>query len=240
MQTKQKRLEEEFHKMWLDLGKRNYVKQEQLDEVVKKLGDEMKEVRESMCKDHSSAAKEEGIAKLQVEVSQLKSGMENRLTTTVQEVKEDIEESWEIERRKMNIIIHGVKDEDAEKDLTALTDLFEDGLKLVFDRHVDKVVRLGRVANEEKPRPIKVILKRVDCRKEILIRAKSLKESDRFKKVFITPDLTRKQQEVDKELRKQLRKFKDDGEVGAKIQHGKVVKNLSSGQVVVLYQPPLC
>ena len=194
-----------------------------------------------MCyKDHSSAAKEEGIAKLQVEVSQLKSGMENRLTTTVQEVKENIEESWEIERRKMNIIIHGVKDEDAGKDLTALTDLFEDGLKLVFDRHVDKVVRLSRVANEEKPRPIKVILKQVDCRKEILIRAKSLKESDRFKKVFITPDLTRKQQEVDKELRKQLRKYKDDGEVGAKIQHGKVVKNLSSRQVVVLYQPPLC
>jgi hypothetical protein len=44
---------------------------------------------------------------------------------------------------------------------------------------------------------------------------------------------------VYKELRKQLRKFKDEGETGVKIQNGKVVKNLPSGQVVVLYQPPL-
>jgi hypothetical protein len=58
-----------------------------------KFGEEMKDVREAMCKDRALAEKEEGIAQLQVEVNQLKSGMENRLTTTVQEVKEDIEES---------------------------------------------------------------------------------------------------------------------------------------------------
>jgi hypothetical protein len=49
----------------------------------------------------------------------------------------------------------------------------------------------------------------------------------------------RKQQEVDKELRKLLWKFKDEGETGAKIQHGKTVKHLPNGQVVVLYQPSL-
>jgi hypothetical protein len=58
--------------------------------------------------------------------------------------------------------------------------------------------------------------------------------NDKFKKIPITPHLTRKQQEVDKELRKQLQKFKDEGEAGAKIQDGKVAKNLPSRQVVVL------
>jgi hypothetical protein len=71
----------------------------------------MKDVREAMCKDRASAEKDEGTAQLHVEVNQLKSGMENRLTTTVQEFKEDLEESREIESRKMNIIIHVVKDE---------------------------------------------------------------------------------------------------------------------------------
>jgi hypothetical protein len=43
--------------------------------------------------------------------------------------------------------------------ITTLMELFEDVLKLVFERHVDKIMRLGRVANEEKPRPIKFLLK---------------------------------------------------------------------------------
>jgi hypothetical protein len=59
----------------------------------------------------------------------------------------------------MNIIIHGMKDGDTEKDLMALMELFEDGLKLVFECHVDKIVRLRRVVNEELLRPIKVQLK---------------------------------------------------------------------------------
>jgi hypothetical protein len=77
MRARQKRLEEEFHRIWIDLDKRNYVKQEQVEEVVRKIGEGMKEVQEAMCKDHTSADKDEGIAKLQGEVNQLTSGMEN-------------------------------------------------------------------------------------------------------------------------------------------------------------------
>ena len=42
MQVRQTKLEEEFCKMWMDIGKRNYVMQDQLEEVVKKPGTEMK------------------------------------------------------------------------------------------------------------------------------------------------------------------------------------------------------
>ena len=68
--------------------------------------------------------------------------------------------------------------------------------------------------------------------------AKELKNEEEFKKIFISPDLTRKQQEIDKKLRLEVRKFRDNGEPGAKIQAGKVVKNTNGGQVVVLYKPP--
>jgi hypothetical protein len=59
-----------------------------------------------------------------------------------------------------------------------------------------------------------IIFKGLDSRKEILARAKNLKEIDTYSKVFITPDLTRKQQERDKELRSQLRRIRDEGEMG--------------------------
>jgi hypothetical protein len=49
------------------------------------------------------------------------------------------------------------------------------------------------------------MLKSGEGRREILARAKSLKDCEKFKKFFITPDLTRKQHLVDKERRAQLR-----------------------------------
>jgi hypothetical protein len=57
-----------------------------------------------------------------------------------------------------------------------------------------------------------------------------VRENDNFKKIrgYSSHRIGReKQQEVDKELRTQLRKFKDEGEAGAKIQRGKVVKKLA-------------
>jgi hypothetical protein len=83
------------------------------------------------------------------------------------------------------------------------------------------------------------MLKRIESRKEILVRAKELKDTTAYKKVFVTPDLTRKQQEKDKELRDQLRRFRDGGESTARIKFGKIVKNGEGGREVVLYQPPL-
>jgi hypothetical protein len=79
------------------------------------------------------------------------------------------------------------------------------------------------------------MLKSEEGRREILARAKSLKDSEKFKKFCVTPDLTRKQQLVNKELRTQLRKFKSEDKTKAKIKFGKVIKNLQGGKVVVLY-----
>jgi hypothetical protein len=117
-------------------------------------------------------------------------------------------------------------------------DLFSAGLKMDYDRHVDKMIRIGRQVNPQKPRPLKLMLKRAESRKEILIRAKYLRDTEAYSKVFITPDLTRKQQDFDKELRNQLKRIKDGGETHARIKHGKIVKNDEGGREVVLYQPP--
>jgi len=60
------------------------------------------------------------------------------------------------------------------------------------------------------------------------------------KRVYIALDLTRKQQQVGKDLRTNLKKFKDKGgHENLRIKGGKVIKNGPGNQIVVLYQPAI-
>ena len=62
-------------------------------------------------------------------------------------------------------------------------------------------------------------------KKQILSRAKELKEVEECKRMFISPDLTRKEQTADKVLRTKLTTIKAT-EATAKIKYGiKIVKN---------------
>jgi hypothetical protein len=157
-------------------------------------------------------------------------------------LNEDVDEKLEIERRKSNLIFHGVKEitqpgsEGVDSDYETAMEIIASGLHLDARKHVEEVQRIGKFA-PDKIRPLRVKVKTFEGRSDILKRAKSLKEIDSYKKVFITPDLTRKQQLVDKELRDQVKKFRSEGAINVVISGGKVVKNLGSGKVQVLYQP---
>lgn len=150
-------------------------------------------------------------------------------------VKEDMEESLEIERRKYNLVIHGIPEESLEKDKEELAEILGSGLSIDPDRHVEMMMRLGRVS-EGKLRPLRIKLKTMEGRKEILTRAKNLRNIDRYKRLFITPDLTKKQQEMDKALRMKLKEIREGGDREAKINNGKIVKNGVGGQVLVLFE----
>lgn len=220
------------------------MRQDRMEEDMRCVMSELEEVKTEMAKVTSNTEAKQVIIeedsfrqKWQTEMGKMKSDLESQVTSSVRHVKEDVEESLEIERRKCNLIIHGVPEADAEQDVEAVIEVFGQGLKLDFGRHVDKMLRIGRLV-EAKSRPIRLMIKTLDGKKEILARAKQLKENDKFKRMFISPDLTRKQQEMDKELRNQLKKFREEGETEAKIRFGKVVKNGRGGREEVLYQPP--
>jgi len=68
---------------------------------------------------------------------------------------------------------------------------------------IASVMRIGKL-DEKRPRPIRLVIKSMDGKKQILARAKDLKEVEEYKRMFISPDLTRKQQAADKVLRTQL------------------------------------
>ena len=104
--------------------------------------------------------------------------------------------------------------------------ILRERLKVDSSRHVEEVSRVGQFSSD-KIRPIRVKLVRIESKKKILQRAKSL-ISDKCNKVFIAPDITKKQQEHDKDRREHVKLFREeykDQEIEIKIKWGKVVKN---------------
>ena len=159
----------------------------------------------------------------------------------------------EIEKRKGNLIFHGVKemlitkpeDDSKDHDRLVIEEILGGGLKLDPLRHIEEIIRIGRYdeakIKEGKVRPIRIKIKTAEGRVDILKRAKELKTSG-FAKVFIAPDLTRKQQLVDKELREKLKELKagasnDEERNMLRIKSGKVIKNSKRTQDVIVYQP---
>jgi len=65
-----------------------------------------------------------------------------------------------------------------------------------------------------------------------------LKGDDKRKTVYITRDLTRKHQEINKKVRDNLKRIREAGETTAKNHSGKVVINVHGNQEVVLYDLP--
>ena len=76
-----------------------------------------------------------------------------------------------------------------------------------------------------------------ESRNNVLKRAKDLKDSNEFKRIYVSPDLTRKQQLIDKDLRDHVKQFRQDGQENVSIRGGKVVKNAGGRQESILYDP---
>lgn len=181
-------------------------------------------------------------------VEGIERNVESKVNVRVQEVKDDVAEAMEIEKRKNNLVFHGVKEvvvdletlgqSEGNKsgDQDKVEEILRVGLRVEASRHIEEVQRIGAY-REGKIRPLRVRVKTFEGRNEILKRAKDLKEVLEFKQVFIAPDLTRKQQVVDKDLRERVKKFRTEGHQSVRIKSGKIIKNEPGQQVVVLYQP---
>lgn len=227
--------------------------EERLDKVdsdLVSMKNELKECREDIKKVQVMASETDTKLETMIEaklVESLEQTVDCKIDKKVKSMREDVNESMEIEKRKMNLVFHGIK-ESAQRDVSEgeldpdcamLEEIFSSGLKMDIKRHIEDgtVSRIGKFT-EGKTRPLRVKITSFASRSEILKRSMNLKDCKEFDRVFISHDLTRKQQQVDKDLRDRAKKFKEDGEVGVKIKSGKVVKNISGGKVVVLYQPP--
>lgn len=146
-------------------------------------------------------------------------------------IKEEIIEIREKEKRKENLIVHNMPEEcegqNADKDKIACRFLFNEvGIN---DDEIIEVIRLGKPAeynaqNRAKPRPMLVKMKNEKVKWHIIGRAKLLRNSrhETFRRVFITPDLTQREREVDQKLREELQEKRNKGEEGWYIKKGKL------------------
>ena len=127
-----------------------------------------------------------------------------------------VSESMEIEKWKFNLILHGIKESenDEDEDVDIVNKILR-SISIDPVRHVDGVSRVEHAATD-KVRPTRIKVKTLEGTLEILRRGKTLKDGS-FKRVYISPDLTRRQQEVDNELRQKLNSFREGSEPNARI-----------------------
>jgi len=127
----------EFQKMGKDLKREldtsfKKIRDEMIGVVSVKIGNDLKakmDIAFKKAKDELFAERTDGkkddvvFSQLQKDMGEMKTILDNN----VKHVKEDVEETLEIERRKLNIIIHGVP-EKVEKDTDSVEKILSEGL----------------------------------------------------------------------------------------------------------------
>lgn len=206
-------------------------RQDRLEEELEETKGEVKEVKDEVKK--LDGIKDE-IKRLDLRITDM-SGASVAARETGGLRREDVLEEIEIERRKMNLVVSGLKE--GNNDEEEIKECFS---KLAGVKGVRSIVNIERIGKRvvSKVRPVRVILNNMEGRMELLKQAHGLKGYEEYKKVYIAPDLTRKQLEKDKALRAKLIEFRQQkGEKDAKISKGRIVKK-SNGSEVVLYPTP--
>lgn len=145
-------------------------------------------------------------------------------------LKAEVSEALEREKRKYNLVIMGLPDgeiEDTKIEVQKVCELLsvESEIKPV------SVERLGKVGATKGV--VRIKLDNNEDRFELLKKAKSLKDHKEYEKVFIAPDLTKTQQLEDKLLRDKLKEVRESGVPEAKINKGQIVRYVNGDREVL-------
>lgn len=201
-------------------------KQDKMEVVVDELKKEVKEMKVQMglVRGYAEAASEKRGERGNSEeaVVSIRGGRDMQMQVT---------EAMERDRRKFNLVLMGVVEDETDssgKDL-AMEVLRE--LKVDEGNGFEYVGRVGRKAT--RPRPIRIKFGSMEAKRGLLTRAKNLRDITKFSRIYISNDLTRLQQEQDKKLRDKLREFREEGKLGVKISNGTIMQYVDGRQVVL-------
>ena len=137
-----------------------------------------------------------------------------------------IDDRKEIEKRKMNLIVFGLAeiDEDGkswstndkvQKDIEVVSNVITNdlGIGLSPRNGIIDARRLGMKNKDGKPRPLKIEFKDIQTKRDVLSSAKKLRTTENpiANKLYINPDLTDKQREIDSKLRAEMWKLRGEG-----------------------------
>lgn len=194
--------------------------------TVKNEVEKLKEMTNTLLKrvdklEHSQKVLNERCKEL--ENRQDKSSREENLFATTEQL---ISELNLRAQKDLNLIIYGIPehesgrvDERREKDNETIKALAEE---LGVEQQSFKTQRIGKIV-PQRPRLIRIKCDRLEVKYDMLRKAKELRKSDFFRKVYIAPDLTPIQQNYQKKLRDELKKRREDGESNLMIHRGKII-----------------
>jgi hypothetical protein len=129
-------------------------------------------------------------------------------------------EMIEREKRRSNLILFGIPEEGNGGDGLEIVKDVINGL-LGTDVAYEVVGRVGKKG--DKPRPIRIKVEDGQMRKKILTYSKRLKDTAGKESIYISPDLTRQQQEEDRKLREEVKLRRTRGESNVRISGGAVI-----------------
>ena len=203
--------------------------------------DAVRELKEELTLDFNQR-----FSSLSEEVTRLRSDVDifsKEFYTYREAIKADLlSELKELERRKNNAIIFGLPEsssslsEDLQNQDSKLLEDLNKKMNLPSDC-VKTFFRLGKKANGRRPRPLKVVFVDSRSRNDFLQSSTIISrpttnangdgdEMSPFHRIFIKPDLSPREQEIDKQLRFDLKRRREDGE-RVVIRGGKIVPQTS-------------
>ena len=102
---------------------------------------------------------------------------------TEQTLKKVVQEAVTDDDRSKNVVVFGLAEETSEDLHNKVTALFND----VDEKPNFEAVRIGEIS-EGKSRPVKISLRNSETVRQILLKAKNLRNSKVHRKVYVTPD----------------------------------------------------
>lgn len=139
-----------------------------------------------------------------IEITQESTLVDKVIEKTADLVNKHMSEKEDQESRRMNLVIFNFPESGTKKqDIDKVSEMFKEEFNLVI-KPID-AKRVGR-PNADKIKLLKITMPSTSERKQILIKAKELRDStnDVYKKCYIRPDLTKLQLEESKKLREEL------------------------------------
>ena len=150
------------------------------------------------------------------------------------QVEAKIEEALEKERRKANLVIFNTNEslrprveEKIEDDRRECREIFGNALGVEGVR-IEKVIRLGRVREDGRGRPMLVKVGSETEKWNLVGQAKKLRRIEKYRSVYINPDQSKEEREKDKKLRDELTERRSRGEAGWRIRRGERVREMGA------------
>ena len=171
---------------------------------------------------------------IKTDVTEVKDIIKN---TIRHEINQNMDEMKERESRKLNLVVFGLpevpsdetewtNEKKIEADIKEIESIIMDdiGVALSPRTGVIDARRLG-MKKANAPRPLKIIFRDLNTKREVLTNAKKLRSSTRktAQNIFINPDLTPEQRKEDEKLRSEMWTRREKGE-NVIIRRGKIIE----------------